>query len=217
MRSRAACASSLLAALLLAAGLGRADAVERFDLDALLAGMASTRGVSARFVEQREVALLVAPLESRGALYFVPPDRMARFTIEPAPASLLVEGERLRFREGGETPEVDLSSSPMARAFVDNFMAVFAGDRARLEKLYRAELSGTPEAWELALAPKSPMLARYLEAVLLRGDASGLREMEVRDTDGDRTHTTLESVDPDRAFTPDELARIFGEGAPLAR
>lgn len=214
MRSKTVCASSAIA-LLLASWVAAAE--ERFDLDALLAGMASTRGVSARFVEEREVALLVAPLESRGALYFVPPDRMARFTVEPAPAALLVEGERLRFREGGDTPEVDLSSSPMARAFVDNFMAVFAGDRERLESLYRAELAGNREAWELVLAPKSPVLARFLEAVVLRGDAEGLREMEVRDTDGDRTHTRLVEVDTDHAFTREELERIFGDGAPLAR
>ena len=42
--------------------------------------MAATRGVAAEFRESREVALLVEPLESRGLLYFVPPDRMARFT-----------------------------------------------------------------------------------------------------------------------------------------
>jgi hypothetical protein len=211
MRFSVVCATSLVLALASPVG-----AEEAFELDALLARMASTRGVSAQFRELREVALLVEPLESRGALYFVPPDRMARFTIEPAPAALLVEGESLRFRAGAGEPEMDLSSSPIARAFVDNFMAVFAGDRARLEGLYRAELRGALEGWELALTPRSPTLARFLEVVLLRGDASGMREMEIRDADGDRTLTQLESVDHDRSFTSAELDKLFRDGAPLA-
>ena len=200
------------AMLLVAPAYGEA----RFDLDTLLERMASTHGVEAQFYEQRFVALLVEPLESRGALYFVPPDRMARFTIEPAPASLLVEGESLRFREGPDAPDVDLSASPIAHAFVENFMAVFSGDRERLEKLYRIELRGELGGWQLALTPRHAPLSRFLEVVLLRGDAEGMHEMEVRDVDGDRTLTRLEAVDHDRRFSPAELEQLFREGVPIS-
>jgi hypothetical protein len=188
----------------------------RFDLDTLLAGMASTNGVAAEFREKRFVALLVDPLESRGWLYFVPPDRMARFTTEPAPASLLVEGESLRFREGPERPDMDLSSSPVARAFVENFMAVFSGDRARLEKIYRVELQGSAGEWEMSLKPRQLPLSRFLDVVLLRGDLGGMREMEVRDVDGDRTVTQLQQVDHDHSFSAAELETLFRDGTPLA-
>lgn len=203
-----------LSLALLAPALALADA--EFGLDALLARMASTRGVALRFVERRDVALLVEPLESRGRLYFVPPERMARFTSEPAFSSLLVEGAALRFRESRDGPEFDLSGSPTARAFVENILAVFSGDRARLERLYRTELRGDSEAWELVLHPRRPPLARFLEAVVLRGDAEGMREMEVRDADGDRTLTRFEAVARDRSFSPAELETLFGDGVPLA-
>jgi hypothetical protein len=209
-----------LSAALLVAAPAQGEAV--FDLDTLLARMASTRGVEARFREERFVALLVDPLVSRGTLYFVPPDRMARFTTEPAPASLVVEGESLRFREGAEGPELDLSASPVAHAFVENFMAVFSGDRARLEKLYYIELDGEfdlaggLDGWQLALTPRRAPLSRFLEVVLLRGDAGGMREMEIRDADGDRTLTRFEFVDHDRSFSEAELGRLFRDGAPLA-
>jgi hypothetical protein len=194
-----------------------AHAEAAFDLDTLLARMASTHGVSAQFHEKRFVALLVEPLESRGVLYFVPPDRMARFTSEPAPASLLVEGESLRFREAPDRPDMDLSGSPVARAFVENFMAVFSGDRERLQRIYRIELSGELERWELALTPRHLPLSRFLEVVLLRGGAEGMREMEIRDADGDHTLTRLEAVQHDRSFDADELDQLFRDGAPLAR
>jgi len=210
MRSSAACLLSL-ALLLPAAAPG-----EELGLDGLLARMASTRGVAARFHERREVKLLVEPLESRGALYYVPPDRMARFTSEPAFSSLIVQKGSVRFREAEDAPDVDLSGSPMARAFIDNFMAIFGGDRDRLLRTYRAELAERGDAWELVLTPLHAPLSRFLERVVLRGDASGMREMEVRDVDGDRTLTQFEAVEVDRPFSAAELARLFDDGAPLA-
>ena len=210
MRSSAACLLSL--ALVFPA----AAAGETLDLDGLLARMASTRGVAARFRERREIKLLVEPLESRGALYYVPPDRMARFTTEPAFSSLIVQQGSVRFREAEGAPDVDLSGSPMARAFVDNFMAIFGGDKEKLLRTYRAELTERDGAWELVLAPLHPPLSRFLERVVLRGDGSGMREMEVRDVDGDRTLTAFEAVEVDRPFSAAELARLFDDGAPLA-
>jgi hypothetical protein len=210
MRSSAACLLSL-ALLLPAAAPG-----EELGLDGLLTRMASTRGVSAHFHERREVELLVEPLESRGTLYFVPPDRMARFTSEPAFSSLIVQKDSVRFREAEDAPDVDLSGSPMARAFVDNFMAIFGGDRDKLLRAYRAELTERGDAWELVLSPLHAPLSRFLDRVVLRGDASGMREMEVRDADGDRTVTAFESVEVDRSFSPAELAKLFDDGAPLA-
>ena len=210
MRSSAACLLSF-ALLLPVVASG-----EVLDLDGLLARMASTRGVAARFHERREVKLLVEPLESRGALYYVPPDRMARFTTEPAFSSLIVQQGSVRFREAEDAPDVDLSGSPMARAFVDNFMAIFGGNKDKLLRTYRAELTERDGAWELVLAPLHPPLSRFLERVVLRGDGSGMREMEVRDVDGDRTLTAFEAVEVDRPFSAAELARLFDDGAPLA-
>ncbi|MBT39823.1 MAG: hypothetical protein CL938_14900 [Deltaproteobacteria bacterium] len=186
-------------------------------LDELLAGMASTRGVAAEFQERREVALLVEPLESRGILYFVPPDRMARFTTEPAFSALVADGGALRFRDTPDGPEMDLSGSPMASAFIENFMAVFSGDRRRLERVYVARLATRGEAWELALSPRGLPLAHFIESVTLRGDAGGMREFEVREVDGDRTLMRFVSVELDRSFDSVELETLFGERRPLAK
>ena len=57
-------------------------------LEGLMAGMASARGVVAEFHETKEIALLRAPIESRGVLHFVPPDRLVRRVVDPAPSEL---------------------------------------------------------------------------------------------------------------------------------
>jgi len=214
VRSAAACAASLILLLVCAPAGAEPDET---GLDALLARMAATRGVAAEFRESREVALLVEPLESRGLLYFVPPDRMARFTTEPAFSALVADGGALRFRDAPDAQEMDLSASPMASAFVENFIAVFSGDRGRLERLYEARLATRGEDWELVLAPRGLPLSRFIEAVTLRGDAGGMRELEVRETDGDRTVTRFVSVEIDRSFAPAELETLFRERKPLAK
>ena len=210
MSARAACWAG---AALAAAGLaGRAPAAPT-ELDEVLRRMASASGVEATFEERKELALLAAPLESRGVIYFVPPDRFARFTSSPAASALLVNGDAVQLREGGEA--IDLSGNPVARVFVENFVALWSGDRERLDSLYRVELGGTRDAWELRLVPRRPPLSEVLAAITLRGDRDAMRELLVEERDGDRTTTRFSATRTDRVFTPAELARIFGAGLPL--
>ena len=212
MRSRAACWAS--AALAAAALAGRSAAASP-ELAEILARMASTPGVEAVFEERKEVALLAAPLESRGVIYFVPPDRFARFTSSPGRSALIVTGDAVRLREGPDGEAIDLSGNRVARVFVENFVALWSGDRERLERLYTPELSGTREAWELRLVPRRAPLADAIAALTLKGDRDAMRELLVEERDGDRTTTRFGATRSDRAFTPAEIERIFGAGAPL--
>jgi len=184
-------------------------------LDQLLRDMAGTTGVSAEFTEEKELALLSAPLESSGRIYFVPPDRFARFTTRPGFSALVIDGERVRFREGEGRDELDLSGNPMTRAFVENFIVLWSGDRERLERLYEVALHFDAERWELSLTPRGAPLDRFIEEVSLRGRGDALEQMIVRERDGDRTATAFRSLQLDRAFSADELDRLFARGMPL--
>jgi outer membrane lipoprotein-sorting protein len=215
MRSGAVCCLSL--ALLLAApgAAEEGQGGEALTLELLMRRMATSSGVAARFHERKELALLVVPLETRGTLYFVPPDRLARFTTAPDFSALIIDGERLRYLDGPGGDPVDLSGSAVARVFVENFIVLFNGDREGLERRYEPALRWRDPHWELALTPRRPPLAGLIEVITLRGDDRGLREMEVRDSDGDRTITGFEDVEVDRTFSPAELERLFASGSPL--
>jgi len=185
-------------------------------VDAIVRGMAGEKGVEARFSEKIEMALLSMPLENRGRLYFIPPRRMARFTSEPAETALIVDGEALRFREGEE--EVDLSSSPMARHFVDNLVVLWSGDVEELRRRYRVSLSTSGpdgEVWALLLEPRRAPLNRFIESIRLTGAGRKIDEMSLLQKDGDRTTTRFEEVVVDRSFSEAELQRLFGEGRAL--
>lgn len=213
MRFSAACWLSVALATAAVAGEPRGGEPS---LDAVLARMASTSGVEAVFEERKELRLLAAPLESRGVLYFVPPDRFARFTLQPGFTALVVDGGVVHLREGRDGEDTDLSGNPIARVFAENFVALWSGDRAKLEHLYEPELRGTPSHWELQLVPRRAPLAGALDAITLRGDRDAVREMIVQERDGDRTVTRFPEAHSDRVFSPVEIERIFTERTPLA-
>jgi len=212
MRSSAVCWAS---AVLASAAFAGEPAATGGALDEILRRMASTPGVEAVFDERKELALLAAPLETRGVIYFVPPDRFARFTTSPGRSALLVTGDAVQLREGSDAEAIDLSGNRVARVFVENFVALWSGDRDRLERLYTPEFRGTREAWELRLVPRRAPLADVIALITLRGDRDALQQLIVEERDGDRTTTRFGATRSDRVFTPAELRQIFSVGAPL--
>ncbi len=185
-------------------------------LEDLMRGMATTSGVVAHFTEIKTVSLLAAPLESSGILYFIPPDRLLRRTSSPGRTSVMIDHGRFRFEDetGGES--ADLSANPIAREFVDNFIVLFNGDlealRARYAVTFRIDSSG----WELELTPRHAPLDKFVARVVLRGSDLALHEMELTETDGDRTTTRFSDVEVDHHFSDEELAQLFPSSPPAA-
>jgi hypothetical protein len=182
-------------------------------LEGVMAGMAGARGVVAEFREVKELALLSAPLESRGVLHFVPPDRMVRRTLEPVPAELVVDGSRVVFRNdaGAGGAPADLSADPSARQFVDNVTTIFRGDLAALRERYEVAFEADGPRWRLALTPRDAVVRRFVRSLVLEGEGEGLRQMVLVERDGDRTTTRFERVDADHVHTAEELRALFGD------
>jgi len=179
-------------------------------LDDLLAHMATTSGVVAEFREIKTLKLLDAPLETRGTIYYAPPDRLARVTREPAETRLVLDGNRMRFQDAAGARDVDLADSPVARAFADNLIVLWRGDKAALEKIYTLDFHADGPRWQLALAPRHAPLDRFVRTINLKGDGPAMREMEVVETDGDRTQTLFEKTDVAHVFGEEEARAIFG-------
>jgi outer membrane lipoprotein-sorting protein len=180
-------------------------------LEALMRGMAGARGVVAQFREEKQLALLSEPLESRGTLYFVPPDRLSRETSEPSRTRLVIDGDRFFFRDAAGSQALDLSANPIAREYVRNFVVLFNGDLDALRGRYEPEFHADASGWRLVLTPRGVPLSDFIERVTLEGRGRALTRMELVEAGGDRTTTWFESVRTDRAFNAEELARIFSE------
>jgi outer membrane lipoprotein-sorting protein len=198
-----------LALLAVAAAGSPAEPPPAPTLEAFMAGMAGTSGVEARFREVKEVALLAEPLEVRGTLFFVPPDRLARVTHEPGRSRLVIDGERLSFEDEADGEAIDLSGNPVAREFVSNFIVLFNGDLEALRARYEPHFRVEGGRWSLRLVPRRRPLRDFVAFVRLEGEGRSLARMELVETDGDRTVTTFTEVEVDRRFGAEELSRLF--------
>ncbi len=182
-------------------------------LEELMHHMATTTGVRAAFHETKELALLEAPLESDGELYFVPPDRMARITTRPGASTLVIDGARMSFRDETGATDVDLSASRVARTVVENFVVLFNGDLPGLRERYHVDYSADGARWRMRLVPKAAPLSQFIAEVSLRGDGPALEEMVIVEREGDRTVTRFHDMETGVRFGADELARLFPQGA----
>ena len=79
-------------------------------LERLLAGFASMTGMSARFVEEKQIALLARPIRSEGVLYFTAPGRLMRLVTSPTVSAIpcgRCAGSRTSWRSAiGGSPSV---------------------------------------------------------------------------------------------------------------
>jgi len=215
----AASAASLLGLLgllvVLAASAAADPAPADRGLDTLLSHFAASRGVEARFREEKSLPLLQEPLVSEGLLYYAPPGRLARFTTRPDRTSLLVMGDRLRLEDGLGVEEIDLAAHAEARRFIAQLLLLFEGDRKALERDYEVRFEGDGDTWSLVLLPRALTLRSVIREIALRGRDDRLLEMVVSGTQGEVTRTTYPQMQVDRPFRPEELSALFPEdGAP---
>jgi hypothetical protein len=179
-------------------------------LDELLSEFKRSPGLFAHFHEEKHLAMLDAPLVTEGTIHFSPPGRLARRAERPVASTLLIDGDKLQFGDAAGGQSMDLATNPVARLFVDSFVTLLAGDRAGLERIFKVALAGRPGGgWVLTLVPRVAPMDKVIKDMSLRGDGLALREMDVRETSGDWTHTSFTDVDVNRRYTPAELARIF--------
>jgi hypothetical protein len=160
-------------------------------LGVLMHRLAERRGGHARFVERQYLALLKAPAESSGELYFEPPDHLEKRTLVPKAESLVIDRGQLTFERGGRRRTVALSAYPQLGAFIESIRATLAGDRASLEAIYELSLTGPEAGWTLALTPRDPRLAKMVRSIRISGRADLIEGVEILRVDGDRSVMTI--------------------------
>lgn len=181
-----------------------------------MARFAALPGLSARFREEKRMALLAVPLRCEGTLDYAPPSRLLRRTTAPTASFVLIRGGDLQFGDDRRRQHIDLEATPAAQQFVDSFLSLVAGDRRALERAYEMDfrvVPARPDVWELSLRPRLSATRQIIERVVLRGMGVALDRMTLRETNGDETLTTFSDVDPRRQYSPGEITALFGPEA----
>jgi hypothetical protein len=180
-------------------------------VDELLERMRALPGVSARYREEKRMALLAVPLVCEGELHYERPGRLARLQQRPDPSRVVIDGDRLDFGDAGGRATVDLAAQPVVRAFVDSFRLVLAGDRAALAAIYQLDFraAGPGGLWILTLKPRRAPLDRILARIDVQGRGVVLESVRILEVGGDETRIGFTAVDTARRFTAAERRRFF--------
>lgn len=182
---------------------------EELTLERLMLRMAASPGVVADFHETKSLALLQVPIESRGRIYFVPPNRLRRQMTSPGTSTLLIDGAHLQLHNEAGGEHLDLSKSPMVRHFVDHFIVLFNGDLEALRRAYEVDFEIDGHDWTLTLHPRRAPVTSIIRTVRIDGDGASMRHMVIVEPDGDHTTTTFDQVDVAHRFTAEELDELF--------
>jgi outer membrane lipoprotein carrier protein len=190
---------------------GAAESVRTIEsLAQLLARFSSIKGMTARYREEKRIALLKRPLVSEGQVYFAAPDLLLQRVEKPEAATVLLEGHALRVADASGARSIDLQSSPLLRHFVLTFVYVLAGDHHALAQLYDLRFSRSgPLAWRLELTPKQPDLGRFVKRAILEGQDGRVVSMTLDDASGDTTTLRFYEVDLDVRYDAAARSRLF--------
>lgn len=199
-----------LALIVGALGVTAPAAGQGTTVEALLQSFSSMPGLTARFVEEKRIALLAMPLRSEGTISFVPPGRLLRRVTSPVESVALLEEDQLTLAGGGERQRITLGQNEVVDGFVNTFRDILAGDQAALERSYELELAATDDGgFRLTLTPRGAALARFLQELVLTGRGQALTSMRMLERSGDTTVTTFSEVDHQKRWSPAEIARVF--------
>lgn len=181
------------------------------ELDTLLSAFAKMEGLEAKFVEEKRMQLLKAPLRSEGRLYFAPPGYLLRQIDSPQQSRVLITPTTLTVDDGSTREVIDLRARSDVRSFVGSFVSLLAGDKEALTAAYEIRVVDAKDGtWRLDLAPKAAPLSEILEMVRVSGTGLSVVEIHVFDTNGDETITRMLEVNPKRRFDASERKDLFG-------
>lgn len=169
----------LLASLLLCLPLS----AQAFDLDDLHRRLAATPALTGRFEQQRQLADIDSTLTSRGKFRFEQGKRVVWQLESPVEDRIELTPEKITNGSGDTAP-------PGGEQVARLFLQLLAGDWQALESRFTLSLSGSEEAWQVALTPKAAALRQRIDGIRLDGGRY-IEHLDMRTPGGDRLEVRL--------------------------
>lgn len=179
-------------------------------LEALLERFAKSPGVTASFTEEKQIALLAAPLKVEGVIHYSPKRGLVRHATKPSKESVLVDDKELVYWNGKTVQRMNLGSTPVVGTLARAFAQLLAADRVGLEKEFVLSFHSLENGgYRVSLEPKGADLKKVISAIELEGRGIELSLLRVREKNGDVSTTRFSAVDVAKRYTDAELDRVF--------
>ena len=95
--------------------------------------------------------------------------------------------------EFGDPITIKAEERPIISGFTRIFLALFQGDARELERRFELYFTGADNQWTIGLKPKSDLMTRLIDRIVLHGDDL-MRRIEFFESNGDKTEIRFETV-----------------------
>lgn len=172
-----------------------------FDLDQLSAQLAKPAVVRGPLIQEKHLRALPQPLTSRGQFVLSRDLGLLWQLQSPLQQDYRIDGQGIAKRtpKGWQQQPGQDVAAQQSRLF----LAVLKGDHSGLARDFQLRLSGTSEAWQLRLTPRSPLLKQIFDSIQIDGGAL-VERIELHETQGDRSVLRLPESQAGAALTEQE-------------
>ncbi len=152
-----------------------------------------------QFSEKRFIAVLSAPLESRGELRCLPQLGLVWETTAPVRRTSLITPRGIRHIKEGRQGDLTVDHAGVSEAL----LSLMSGDIARAEGNFEIETGGIPQEWRIVLTPRDSLVADVIRTISVFGRDRPDR-IEIAHANGDRVVTSFTAP---IALLPDEIVQ----------
>ena len=194
----ARCIAQIISGLLLA---GLAQQAMAFDLEQLSAQLGEPEVVRGSFIQEKHLRALPQPLTSRGHFVLAKDHGLLWLLERPLQQDYRIDAQGIarRSEQGWQFVAQQSATAQQNRLF----LAVLKGDSSGLRQDFELSLSGTAEAWQLDLTPRSVLLKQVFKAIVIKGGEL-VKRIELQETQGDSTVLRLEDSQADQSLSDAE-------------
>lgn len=174
---------------------------QAFDLRQLDRQLSEPPVIRGDFTQQKQLRALPQPLTSRGHFVLAPELGLLWQLRQPLQQDYRITDRGVAVRQSGawQTTDTQRAAAEHNRLF----LAVLRGDSSALERDFELQLTGSAEAWQLILTPRSKLLQQIFTQITISGGAT-VERVELQETQGDSTLLMLENSQTDDQLSADE-------------
>jgi outer membrane lipoprotein-sorting protein len=200
---------AMLGCSLLGTSPARAITLEQA-LDRITAARTTLKTLQAAFRQTRQIGLLAAEVESKGAMTMVRPDRLRWELKPPDSVTYWIGPEGFAMATADGVVRVGAAAAGRFGAVLGDIMIMLGGDLRKLRERYALEASEVAGRLALVAKPRedtNPEVCKHLSLLRLEFGAELwlVTRMVIEERNGDRSTIVFESVKRDVPVPPEHM------------
>lgn len=183
----------ILVLVLLHPNLAHADL-----FDDRMATLGEKTEMTARFTEYWYASYLEEAVKTTGYLHYIAPQKLIKNVTGSEPAEYVIDGDIMTIRREDESQTIDISNHPELGVGFYALRMILSGDREGLEKKFATQYrvdDSNPEKWIITLVPNDKNLAREVTKIIVAGNNSYMKEINILYANGDKLVTQITNDD----------------------